>query len=87
MIVASTKCGKVVGLDSTTGAIMWTIFFPELVDDNASSKVKVHVSRGETVGGKRPEVIATVQDINSKSMVVHYIDASTGRVTLYGESK
>ena len=81
VIVASTKCGKVVGLDSTTGATMWTIFFPELVDDNASSKVKVHVSRGETVGGKRPEVIATVQDSNSKNMVVHYIDASTGRIT------
>ena len=82
VIVATTACGKIVGMDSTTGETIWTNYFP---NSGSNKKVDVFVSRRETVGGKVPQVIATVQDMMTKSVLVRYIDASTGKVTVTEE--
>lgn len=82
VIVAMTKCGKIVGLDSTTGDAIWTNYFPDEKSSGAKNmERKVFVSRRETVGGKVPQVIAVMKNTDAKSLSAYFMDASTGEIT------
>jgi ER membrane protein complex subunit 1 len=85
VIVVMTKCGKIVGLDSTTGDTIWTNYFPEETSYGSSGitknrDIKVFVSRRETVGGKVPQVIAVARDMDTKSLSAYFMDASNGKI-------